>query len=457
MSANAGSGISGQQRPERRGRRALFAALAAAGMALPAAAAAGPLLTAAESDPTALGWMQGFPPPPEKIIGQPDRHYFSFPKLRWTVCHFRELLPTRRVSRGLEAPRPLPYALDPNIDAVTFTPLGGGEPMTWGAAFEANYTDGLLVLHEGRVVHERYAGCLEEAGVHGAMSVTKSVTGLLAEILVAEGALDETALVAEILPELEVSAFGNATVQQVMEMTTGLNFSEDYADPKAEIWTYNAAASPLPKPNDYEGPRSYYDFLATVQPEGTHGEAFVYRTVNSDALGWIIARTAGRSVADLVSERFWQPMGTEQDAYFTVDAIGTPFAGGGLSAGLRDLARLGQLLLDGGELDGERLFPEAAVERIRQGGDRDAFARAGYAHLPGGSYRGMWWVLHNEHGAFAARGVHGQTIYVDPTARMVIVRFSSHPVARNAANDATSLPAYQALAEYLMGREPEAE
>lgn len=314
----------------------------------------------------------------------------------------------------------MPYVLDPNIDAVTFTPLGVGKPMTWGAAFEANYIDGLLVLHEGRVVHERYAGCLEEAGVHGAMSVTKSVTGLLAEILVAEGALDETALV-------------------------------------AEIWTYNAAASPLPKPDDYEGPRSYDDFLATVQPKGTHGEAFGYRTVISDALGWIIARTVGRSVADLVSERFWQPMGAEQDAYFTVDAIGTPLAGGGLSAGLRDLARLGQLLLDGGELDGERLFPEAAVERIRQGGDRDAFARAGYANLPGGSYRGMWWVLHNEHGAFAARGVHGQTIYVDPTARMVIVRFSSHPVAGNAANDATSLPAYQALAEYLTGRGPEAE
>lgn len=454
MSANVGSGISGRQRPARLGHRALVAALAAAGMALPAAAE--PLLTAAESDPVALGWMQGFPPPPEKIIGQPDSDYFSFPKLRWTVCHFRELLPTRRVSRGLEAPRPLPYALDPNIDAVTFTPLGGGEPMTWEAAFDANYTDGLLVLHEGRVVHERYAGCLDEAGVHGAMSVTKSVTGLLAEILVAEGALDETALVAEILPELEESAFGNATVQQVMEMTTGLDFSEDYADPEAEIWTYNAAASPLPKPDDYEGPRSYYEFLATVQPEGTHGEAFGYRTVNSDALGWIIARTAGRSVADLVSERFWQPMGAEQDAYFTVDAIGTPFAGGGLSAGLRDLARLGQLVLEGGELDGERLFPEAAVERIRQGGDRDAFARAGYANLPGGSYRGMWWVLHNEHGAFAARGVHGQTIYVDPTARMVIVRFASHPVAGNAANDATSLPAYQALAEYLMQREPEA-
>ncbi|QOR40783.1 serine hydrolase [Billgrantia diversa] len=424
----------------------------ATGMALPAAATERPL-TAAETDPVTLGWMQGFPPPPERVIGQPDSDYFSFPKLRWTVCHFRELLPTRRVSRGLEAPRPLPYALDKGIDSVTFSPLGGGEPMSWEASLAANYTDGILVLHEGKVVYERYAGCLDEAGVHGAMSVTKSLTGLLAEILVAEGALDETARVASILPELADSAFSNASVQQVMEMTAGLAFSEDYADPDAEIWSYNAAASPLPKSEGYEGPRSYYEYLATVQPAGIHGEVFGYRTVNSDALGWIISRTTGRSVADLLSERLWQPMGAEQDAYYTVDSIGTPFAGGGLSAGLRDLARLGQLVLDGGQLNGERLFPQAAVQRIRQGGSRDAFARAGYATLPGGSYRGMWWVLHNDHGALAARGVHGQTIYIDPTARMVIVRFASHPVAGNAANDPTSLPAYQALAEYLMARE----
>lgn len=408
---------------------------------------------AAASDPRALGWMQGFPPPPERIIGQPDTDYFGFPKLRWTVCHFRELLPTRRVSRGLGPPIPLVTDLDPGIDAVTFTPLGGGQPMTWEAALEVNYTDGLVILHRGRLVYEHYAGCLDEAGVHGAMSVTKSLTGLLAEILVAEGALDEDARVSELLPELAESGFGDATVRQVMEMTTGLAFSEDYADPEAEIWAYNAAASPLPKPADYQGPRTYYEFLATVRPEGAHGEAFGYRTINTDALGWIIARTTGQSVSDLLSERIWQRLGAEQSAYFTVDSIGTPFAGGGLSAGLRDLARVGQLVLDEGEFQGQRLFPAEAVQRIRRGGDREAFARAGYANLPGGSYRGMWWVLHNAHGAFAARGVHGQTIYIDPAAEMVIVRFASHPVAANAANDPTSLPAYQAVAEYLMSRD----
>lgn len=107
-------------------------------------------------------------------------------------------------------------------------------------------------------------------------------------------------------------------------------------------------------------------------------------------------------------------------------------------------------MLNGGTLHGQRLFPEKAVQNIRSGGDKDAFAKAGYETLEGGSYRGMWWVLHNQHGAFAARGVHGQTIYIDPTANMVIVRFASFPTAGNAKIDPTSLPAYQAVADYLM-------
>ncbi|MFI8739192.1 serine hydrolase domain-containing protein [Stutzerimonas zhaodongensis] len=407
-------------------------------------------LTAAESDPVKLGWMQGFPPPAEKLIGQPDSNYFSFPKLRWTVCHIRELLPTEAVSRGLDAPTPLRQSLDGSIDAVSFKPLGTPERMTWEQSLAANYTDGIIVLHRGRVVYEHYFGCLNEQRKHAAMSMTKSLTGLLAEILVAEGALDDGAKVAALVPELASSAFGDATVRQLMDMTTALDFSEDYADPNAQIWSYSAAANPLPKPADYEGPVGYYQYLQTVAKRGTHGEAFGYRTVNSDALGWIIARVSGKAVSELVSERLWQRLGTEQDAYYTVDALGTPFAGGGLSAGLRDMARLGQLMLDEGQHDGAQLFPAEVVRTIRTGGDKQVFAKAGYKTLPGGSYRAMWWVLHNANGAFAARGVHGQTLYIDPTAEMVIARFASHPSAKNADNDPTSLPAYQALADHLM-------
>ena len=428
----------------------LIGSLVLFGMLTHTAAQPGNHLNAEDSDPRKLGWMMGAPPPPDKLIMQPETDYFSFPKLRWTVCHIRELLPTKQVSRGIGAPIPLPYAIDDGIDDLRFTPMGDGEPMTWKESLSANYTDGILIIHKGSVVYEKYFGCLGEKSQHAAMSMTKSLTGLLGEILVAEGRLDETARVSSILPELSDSAFGSATVRQVMNMTTALDYSEDYADPKAEIWEYSTAASPLPKPEGYDGPNGYYEYLQTVKPKGTHGEAFGYKTVNTDVLGWIVSRVTGKNLADLLSERIWSRMGAEQDAYMTVDGKGTPFAGGGLSAGLRDLGRVGLLMLNDGEINGQRLFPKEAVEQIRAGGDKNAFAKAGYKTQEGGSYRSMWWIYHNKHAAFAARGVHGQTIYVDPTAEVVIARFASFPVASNSKIDPTSLPAFQAVAEYLM-------
>lgn len=415
-------------------------------------------LSAQESDPRIMGWMQGFPPPEDKIITQPDSVYFSFPKLRWSVCHLREFLPTEEIGRGLGAPVPLPYPspsefadLRSEIDALTFTPIGADAPVTWEDSLYANYTDGIMVLHKGEVVYERYFGCMDEGAKHAAMSMTKSVTGLLAEILVVEGALDDTKLVRDIIPEVADGAFGSATVRQVMDMVTGVQYSENYADPNADIWVYSRAASPLPKPEGYTGPNGYWEYLAQVQPDGNHGDAFHYKTINSDMLGWIISRTAGKAVTDLASDRLWSKMGAEQDAYQTVDGKGVPFAGGGISLGLRDAARLGMLMLNKGEINGNRLFPAAVAENIAKGGDQTKFS--GYATIPNGSYTSQWWVFHNDHGAYAARGVHGQTIYVDPTADMVLVRFASFPTAGNSNIDPTSLPAYQAIAEFLMARD----
>ncbi len=407
-------------------------------------------LSAQASNPKTLGWMQGFPPSASKTIRFTDPDYFAFPKLRWTVCHFRELMPSAGVDKGTVDARPLPVALDASLDNVTFTPLGASDKMTWNAAFDANYTDGVIVLHHGRVVYERYDGCLTPTTLHGAMSVTKSLTGLLGAMLVAEGKLDEKALVGALIPELKGSAFGDATVRQVMDMTTGLDYSEDYADPNAEVWTYAKAGSPLPVPPDYKGPRSYFDYLQTVRKKGEHGAAFGYKTVNADALGWLIARATNTSVADLLSQHIWSRIGAEREAFYTVDSIGTPFAGGGFNATLRDMARLGQLMLDDGRVDNEQVVPTAAIASIRQGGKKDTFAKAGYALLPDWSYGSMWWISNDDHGAYAARGVHGQTIWIDPAADMVIVRFASNPVAANAASDPTSLPAYRAVAEHLM-------
>lgn len=185
-----------------------------------------------------------------------------------------------------------------------------------------------------------------------------------------------------------------------------------------------------------------------------YGAAFGYKTVNADALGWLIARVTDSSVAELLSQRIWRSIGAEREAFYTVDSIGTPFAGGGFNATLRDMARLGQLMLDEGRQGSEQIVPAAAIASIRDGGQKSTFAKAGYTLLPGWSYSAMWWVSHDSHGAYAARGVHGQTLWIDPAADMVIVRFASSPVAANAATDPTSLPAYRAVAEHLMANDP---
>lgn len=397
-----------------------------------------------------MGWMQGFPPPQDKRLNFADGSFFEFPAMRWSVVHMRELMPTVNVSRGLDAPDPLPYNLVPKIDALTFRPLNATQDMTWAESLWENYTDGILILHRGRIVYERYLGALTPDKQHAAMSVTKSLTGTLGAVLVAEGKLDADKRVAEYIPELKDSAFGDATVRQVLDMTTALQFSEDYANPKAEIWEYSGAGNPLPKPKGYHGPVGYYAALQTIKKAGTHGEAFGYKTPNADVMGWLIARASGQSVDELLSDRVWSKIGMEQDSCYSVDALGIPFLGGGFNAGLRDMARFGELIRNHGRWNGAQILPASAIEDIAHGGSKAAFAKSDHPELPGWSYRDMWWHTGNSHGAFAARGVHGQTIYIDPAAEMVIVRFASHPIAANRANDATSLPAYEAVAQYLM-------
>ena len=157
------------------------------------------------------------------------------------------------------------------------------------------------------------------------MSVTKSFVGTVAEILIADGVLDDTKRVSEYVPELEPSAFGSATVRQVMDMTAALDYNENYADPDSDIWRYTAAGDPTPKPASYNGPRNFYEFLQGVEQEGTHGEAFIYKSINTDALAWVIARASGKDFIEHLSERIWQPLGMDQEADMMIDSLGTPF------------------------------------------------------------------------------------------------------------------------------------
>lgn len=430
-----------------RWQRSCLTLLVGSLLATPAVATQ-PVLDATASDPQVMGWMQGFPPAADKQVD--FSNYLRFPRTRWAFSHVRELLPTVAVGRGNGTASTLVAAPSNEIDELVF-PLADGSSMTWTESLAANYTDGIVVLHRGQVVYERYFGALQAERPHMAFSITKSFIGTLAAMLVEEGALDDQAQVSHYVPELKDSGFGDATVRQVMDMTTAIRYSETYSDPTAEIWEYSRAGNLIPRPADYAGATSLYDFLQKVEPEGQHGEVFAYKTVNSDVLAWIVQRATGTSFAELLQERIWSKLGAEQDAYIVVDQVGTQFAGGGLNASLRDMARFGETMRNNGRFNGQQIVPEAVVADIRKGGDPAKFAPAGYATLPNWSYRDMWWVSNNEHGVFAARGIHGQTIYVDPKAEMVIARFASNPVAANGANDPISLPAYAALADHLMG------
>ena len=409
-----------------------------------------PPLSAEESDPVRMGWMVGSPPPPDRIIRYEDDSYFRFPMTRWSFSHMRELVPAANVPRGDGPVAALPRAERSDLDSVTFLPIGASRTMTWKESLAANYTDGIVVLHRGRIVYEKYFGALSGDRQHIAFSTTKSFFGTIAAALIVEGKLDPTATVGHYLPELKDSGFADATLGQVLDMTTALDYDEHYDSPQSKFYDWWRAIAVGPRPAGFSGPRNEPEYLATVRRDGAHGKAFVYRSINTAVLGWVIARVSGKRADEVLTERLWSRLGMEGDGAILVDSIGTPLAAGGLNARLRDMARFGEMIRLNGRFNGQQVMPAAAIEDIRRGASPEAFATAGYKTLPGWSYHRQWWVSHDDHGTFMARGIHGQAIYIDPAAEMVIARFASHPLAGNVNLDPTSLPAYRAVADFLM-------
>jgi CubicO group peptidase (beta-lactamase class C family) len=404
------------------------------------------------SDPNALGWMQGSPPPLARRIRFEDDRYLEFPQIRWSLSHMRELVPTAAVWRGTGAPSNIGVATrdgEARIDAMTFNDLQGRQ-LTWVDSLAHTYTDGIIVLHRGARVYERYFGALQAQRPHACFSITKSYAATLAATLLHERILDEGKTVSYYLPEMAATAYEDATLRDVLDMQVGVDYSEDYADPRAHIWDYSRAGGLRARRADYTGPGNYYEYLLTLRKAGAHGNAFEYKTVNTEVLCWVMKRVTGVPLADMLSERIWSRIGCEEDGYLAVDSVGVAMGGGGLSASLRDLCRFGELMRCEGSWEGKQLIPAAVVADIRRGSDPAKFASAGYTLLPGYSYRNMWWVAHDPLGVFEARGIHGQRLYIAPRAEVVVARFCSHPIATSAANDPVTVPALTALCHLLM-------
>lgn len=396
-----------------------------------------------------LRLMEGFPPPADKLVTA-ENFLVQFPNLRWAFHHMRELLPSRNIHRGSSAPLPLTAGdnLRKTIDDMAFTGPEGNT-LTFSQYLRATYADATLIMKDGKVVYEAYHEGMPAENPHMLWSVTKSFGGLIATQLLEEGTLRADALVTDYVPELHSSGWRGATVQQLLNMTADIDYSEVYADEQSDVVSYALSAGMLPAPAGYAGARSLYAYLPTIGADGEHGERFIYRTVHTEVLGWVLRRATGKHVAELISERIWSKLGAEQDAYMLLDSNGTEWAGAGLNATLRDLARFGEMMRMQGEYNGQQVVSRSVVASILEGADREAFKASGRDFQPGYSYRNQWWVSHNRDGAYEALGVHGQMIHVNPAAGLVVVRLSSHPTASSAVTFPITRPAMAALADML--------
>ncbi|MGK9165363.1 beta-lactamase family protein [Inquilinus limosus] len=365
------------------------------------------------------------------------------PYSRWGFRNVRRLVPVAEIPRGEFAAcfKPGP-ALE--LDRIAVPGQGGSV----ARLMAESDTDGLLVLHRGAVVAEHYAHGLNPKTQHIVFSISKSIAGLIAGILVDRGQLDPDAPVTAYVPEAAGSAYAGATVRHVLDMTVGIRFVEDYVDPAGDVARYRVAMGWNP-PSEVAQGGDLHGFIAALPPDGSrHGETFHYVSPNSDMLGWICERASGMRFGALMSELLWRPMWTEADAYITLDRLGAPRTAGGICMTLRDLARIGELMRRDGRAGGLQVVPQRWVDDILDNGDRQAWARGDLAHLaPQGRYRSQWYVLGPGRDVVCGIGIHGQWIYVDRAAELVIAKMSSQPVAVDDALDHRLLAGFRAIAQ----------
>lgn len=401
--------------------------------ALLLALVSGQSLAAAEtSDPIRLGVMQGFPPAMDKRVTR--QNAFELPNLRWALRNARAMTPTTGIRR---APSPLALGVGApvELDQLKFTV--GEQSLSLPEYLQTTFTDGFIVLHRGKRVYERYLDSFSPEQAHIWASMTKSVTGLLAAGLIAEGKLAADAKLSSYVPELAGTPFGEATVQQNLDMQVEAVYPTS-VPPDIGLF---AAAGIVPRKADM--PDSIYGFLqaATLPAQASPTPIWYYQNGSPEAVAWAIRRVTGKSWSALVSERIWSQF-AEDDAYSQVDALGTEMASGGMSSTLRDAARFAEAIRLAWS-DSDRTSPFAqAVHLALKSNDNQALIaqspkgkdRAGYA------YRDYWYQKNDGDGSIEAAGRFGQRIYINPKRELVIVKMSSAPDMAPRATSAAAAP-----------------
>ncbi len=398
--------------------------------------------------------MVGCPPPREARV---NRGNWLFPPYnRWAFSHMTELMPCAEVSRGSGEVRELPERSG-HVEALEALPVvdhtGTARPLR--EMLERTYSDALLVLHHGHLLYERYDNDLAPDQRHLLASVTKSFTGFLMLLAIHDGLVDPDRSPADYVPALAGSGFAGATVQQVLDMVFEMEWDElewlgDDPDPgqeEAQFLKFLRATGSWVD-NAHDPGWGVWDFTRTLTPRGTPGRRFQYLTPATDVLGWILTMVHGQSYVQTLSERIWSRIGAERSGMLLLDPTGTPVTSGGLNVTARDLARFGQLVLEGGRRGDEVVWPEQVIDQLRAGGDVEAFARSPEsAHMAGWSYRGQWWVAPG--GRPTAWGVCGQILWVDHANDLVIVRLASAPDAVNAERDTDESAICEAITSYI--------
>lgn len=391
------------------------------------------------------GLMQGFPPPPEKRVSIDN--WTKEPYSSWSFFHVSKLLPTESISRGSRPLRVL-TRWTKNINLITFNDRDG-KLMSVGQMLSATYTNGFIVLKEGKIISEQYFNGMNPASRHIIWTCSQSMLGSLIGVFVQNGLLDPDARVDNYIPELAGSGFADATLQQVLDMQVALDYSEDSratTSPNVNQ-LYRAAGFGQPQAPEEQ---TIYDFLPTIGKKGEHGTVFQFATPNTEVLGWILEKVTGKTLVQLLTNIMWRQMGTERDAISVVNRAGSASPGGGFNLTLRDFARFGLVHQYDGRFNSRQIVPDGWIQDIQRNGDKQVFKKSQAASIfPMGSYRNQWWVTGNKFGSYLAMGIHGQYLYISPGAKVVIAKLSSHPKPEDPELMFITLRAFEAISSTL--------
>jgi CubicO group peptidase (beta-lactamase class C family) len=378
-------------------------------------------------------------------------NWLSPPHSHWSFQHVEDFVPTAVISRGTEPVAALPAASAPMAE-IPVTSIDGAAT-TVGAVIAATATDGWAVAHRGSIVAEEYLDGMGPQTRHLLFSVSKSLVAAVVGALHEAGAIEPDAPVTAYVPALANCGYAGATVRHLLDMRSGIAFSENYGDPSAEIHVLDQSMGWAPKSSP-DVPSTLRDFLLTLRQKSAHGGPFEYRSCETDALGWICEAAGGQRMPELMSELLWSRIGAQSDATIGVDTDGSGLFDGGISACLTDMVRFGSLFLrDGVSLTGQQVVPAGWIVDTFDGGpdSREAFAASpDDTELPGGMYRNQVWFPYPGSNVVLCLGMCGQMIYVNRAAEMVAAKLSTQPHSHE-PHMLDTLRAFDAVAYELAG------